>query len=302
MDAEAPVRLGWYSYLNCLPLRAFWRTKVAVNEVIAPPDQLAEMMLQGQVDVAPISLIEYLRAADSLQPLPVAAIGSDGPVMSCVLVTRRDPEELEGRVVALSTASRTSVTLARILLSNDAGVRPVYQSGTGNTMDLLRGADAAVIIGDEALAAHERPPAGTKVVDLGSWWRRWAGAPMVFAVWAARAEIVASRQKQVCALGTALARAAEEARLRTGALVLPPSASRPIKPATLRQYFRVLDYRLGPDQVNGIRRFAEEAMRDGALPSGREVLERVERICPTRPISLLDERHQERVLELGRPL
>ena len=52
------------------------------------PDRLNDMLVAGELDIGPISLVEYLRHADDLVLLPDVAVGSDGPVLSVNLVSQ----------------------------------------------------------------------------------------------------------------------------------------------------------------------------------------------------------------------
>ena len=56
------IRLGRISYVNMAPV--FHRLEYDVDEVIGVPTELNRMLLDGQIDIAPISSIEYARHAD----------------------------------------------------------------------------------------------------------------------------------------------------------------------------------------------------------------------------------------------
>ena len=60
------------------------------------PDRLSAALVAGDLDIGPISLVEYLRHADELLLLPDLAVGSDGPVLSVNLVSTRPLAELDG--------------------------------------------------------------------------------------------------------------------------------------------------------------------------------------------------------------
>src|SRR5262249_58413046 len=90
------------------------------------PDRLNTALVAGDLDIGPISLVEYLRHADELLLLPDLAVGSDGPVLSVVMVSTVEPERLDGRRVALGSTSRTGVLLAQMLLESRHGVHPEY--------------------------------------------------------------------------------------------------------------------------------------------------------------------------------
>ena len=58
------IRLGRISYVNMAPV--FHRLNAEVEEVTGVPTELNAMLLDGQLDVAPISSIEYARHASAL--------------------------------------------------------------------------------------------------------------------------------------------------------------------------------------------------------------------------------------------
>ncbi|MEU6942487.1 menaquinone biosynthesis protein, partial [Streptomyces rubiginosohelvolus] len=146
------------------------------------------------LDIGPVTLVEYLRNADDLVAFPDIAVGCDGPVMSCVIVSQLPLEQLDRARVALGSTSRTSVRLAQLLLAERYGVRPDYYTCPPDLGLMMQEADAAVLIGDAALRAnlHDAPRLGLQVHDLGAMWKEWTGLPFVFAVWAARKDFLAA--------------------------------------------------------------------------------------------------------------
>ena len=80
-------RVGHIQFLNCLPL--YWglaHTGALLDVELTKdtPDRLNDALVAGELDIGPISLVEYLRHADELLVLPDLAVGSDGPVLSVV--------------------------------------------------------------------------------------------------------------------------------------------------------------------------------------------------------------------------
>jgi chorismate dehydratase len=195
-------RVGHIQFLNCLPL--YWglgRTGSLVDLDLTKdnPDHLNDALVAGQLDIGPISCVEYLRHADQLTLLPDIAVGSDGPVMSCVIISELPLTELDGRRVALGSTSRTSVRLAQLLLAERFGVAPDYYTCPPDLSAMMQEADAAVLIGDAALRAslHDAPRLGLNVYDLGAMWKDWTGLPFVFAVFAARRDYLAHAETTV---------------------------------------------------------------------------------------------------------
>src|SRR5579859_2413809 len=192
VTASARPRVGHIQFLNCLPI--YWGlvqsgALLDVDLTKDTPDRLNDMLVAGELDIGPISLVEYLRNADQLVLLPDLAVGSDGPVLSVNLVSQAPLAALDGRRVALGSTSRTSVLLARMWLAEVHGVHPDYFVCPPDLTSMLFEADAALLIGDAALrATYDAPRRGLDVYDLGQVWHDWTGLPMVFAVWAARRE------------------------------------------------------------------------------------------------------------------
>src|SRR5690348_163190 len=161
------VRLGRISYVNMAPV--FYRLDAEVEEVQGVPTDLNARLLAGDLDIAPISSIEWARNADRLRILPRLCVGSEGAVDSIQLVSRKPLEQV--RTVAVTPESATSVVLTKVLLPEAEHV-PLGEE-----------ADAKMLIGDAALQSAFEDP--TPHHDLGRMWLERTGLPMVFAVFAA---------------------------------------------------------------------------------------------------------------------
>ncbi|GAB3948251.1 hypothetical protein GCM10027614_44980 [Micromonospora vulcania] len=91
-ERTARPRVGHIQFLNCLPI--YWglmRSGALIDVDLhkASPDQLNAALVAGDLDIGPISLVEYLRHADELLLLPDLAVGSDGPVLSVNVVSTK---------------------------------------------------------------------------------------------------------------------------------------------------------------------------------------------------------------------
>ena len=111
-----PIRIGAVSYLNAKPLY-YWLHQYApqVKLSMDVPSRLAEQLAAGELDVALIPSVEYLRGASrGYEIIPGFAIAARGPVRSVKLFSRVPWERIER--LALDAGSRTSQVLARIWL------------------------------------------------------------------------------------------------------------------------------------------------------------------------------------------
>ncbi|MEU5214251.1 menaquinone biosynthesis protein [Streptomyces sp. NPDC020742] len=264
-------RVGHIDFLNCLPL--FWglaRSGSLLDMDLRrdSPDGLNDALVAGKLDIGPISLLEFLKHADELVALPGIAIGSDGPVQSCVIVSQVPLDRLDGEPVALGSTSRTSVRLAELLFAESVGVRPRYVVRPPHLADMMKEAKAAVVIGDAALRAslHEAPRLGLEVHDLGRMWRDWTGLPFVFAVFAARKDFLAREPETVRGVHHALLASRDLSLAEVTEVCRQAARWEPFDAQTLEHYYTTaLDFRLGERQLAGI---AEFARRVGGGPAG----------------------------------
>jgi len=254
-------RVGHIQFLNCLPLYWGMVNSGALLDVDLhrdTPDRLSDRLVDGDLDIAPISVVEYLKHDSSLRLLPDIAVGSDGPVMSCVIVSQVPLKELDGGVVALGSTSRTTLELAKMVLEERVGVRPRYFTCPPDLTAMMIEAQAAVLIGDAALRAtlHDGPRLGLEVHDMGAAWHDWTGLPMVFAVWAARAEFAAAHPGIAKDVHSAFVRSRELSLSRVDEVAESAARWEDFDAATLVRYFTTLDFSLGERQLAGLTEFA----------------------------------------------
>jgi chorismate dehydratase len=239
----ALVRLGRISYVNMAPV--FYRLDAAVDEVPGVPTELNARLLAGEIDVAPISSIEYARHAERLRILPRLCVSSEGAVDSIQLVSRLPLERV--RSIAVTPESATSAVLVKVLLPEAEHV-PLDQE-----------ADARLLIGDAALKSAFEDP--TPHHDLGRLWLERTGLPMVFAVWAAPEPLV----EGLAELEDALVSSVRLARAEPERLAYEASERYGYPAGFLARYFEKLRYRFGPRERAGLYTFLELAHDAGEL-------------------------------------
>jgi chorismate dehydratase len=254
-------RVGHIQFLNCLPI--YWglvRSGALLDVDLRrdTPDRLSDRLVAGDLDIAPISVVEYLRHASELTLLPDLAVGSDGPVMSCVLVSQLPLQDLDGELVTLGSTSRTTIELAKMILEEQVGVRPRYLTCPPDLPAMMLEGPAAVLIGDAALRAtlHDGPRLHLDVHDMGAAWHDWSGLPMVFAVWAARRSFATDHPGLVKDVHDAFVRSRELSLARVDEVAASAAQWEDLDAETLVRYFRALDFSLGDRQLAGLAEFA----------------------------------------------
>ncbi|MER7651551.1 MULTISPECIES: menaquinone biosynthetic enzyme MqnA/MqnD family protein [Streptomyces] len=265
-------RVGHIQFLNCMPL--YWglaRTGTLLDLELTKdtPEKLSEQLVRGDLDIAPVTLVEFLRAADDLVAFPDLAVGCDGPVMSCVIVSQKPLEELDGARVALGSTSRTSVRLAQLLLAEKIGVTPDYYTCPPDLGLMMQEAEAAVLIGDAALRAnlHDAPRLGLQVHDLGQMWKDWTGLPFVFAVWATRRDYLEREPLVVRKVHEAFLASRDLSLEEVGKVAEQAARWESFDEQVLERYFTTLDFRFGPDQLRGVAEFARRTGETTGYPA-----------------------------------
>ncbi|MHB9004094.1 MAG: menaquinone biosynthetic enzyme MqnA/MqnD family protein [Coriobacteriia bacterium] len=262
-------RLGHIQFINCLPLY-YGMVKsgdllLDVELVKAAPADLATRLLEGELDLAPIPAIEYARHAERFLLLPDIAISSDGEVQSILLISKVPAEELTGRTVALTNTSRTSQVLARVLLEKRWDTSPAYVEMPPDLPAMLRDADAALLIGDEAIRTYWEQPEGLFTYDLGTEWTRWTGLPMVYAVWAVRADYSRANPEAVAAVSDALSGSLDYCRAHLEDISEYAARYESFTSDKFLSYFDALKFRFEPRYREGLTRYLTEAVAIGQL-------------------------------------
>jgi len=266
------LRVGAVPYLNTKPLVAGIEGGRGVELRLAVPSQLPDLLERGELDVALIPSIEYLRGRPFFV-VPDTSIASRGAVES-VLLFLRVPRVRDIKRVALDESSLTSSTLVRIILQERYGLRlsSVEYIPWPRNQDINdTQADAVLVIGDNAMkmaisrGTLQRAPttAVCPTLDLGAEWKALTGLPFVYALW------VTSKKGLV----DSTRRLLNEAK-RRGLAALPEIARREAKRLGLEPGFclRYLSenicYELGEEEIAGLRQFYRYALSMGLASEG----------------------------------
>lgn len=262
----AVLRVGAVSYLNAKPLY-YHLTEFApdVALVMDLPSRLADRLAEGELDVALIPSVEYLRGAErGYQIVPGFAIAARGAVRSVKLFSRVPLPEIDR--LALDAGSRTSHVLAQVWLDACHGVRPARIELLPAGVPVQEStADAVVLIGDRAMKVSDEH--FHTVVDLAAAWQELTGLPFVFALWVVRAGV------DLGSLPEALARSRAEGFAHAHELALAHGPALGLDVATCYDYLtRVLSYALGDPEIAGLERFARMAAARGLAPKGVDLV------------------------------
>jgi predicted solute-binding protein len=253
------VRLGAVSYLNVQPLVAGLDSDPDVSLRFDVPSVCARLLNEGAIDLGMVPSITWLdRPGDRI--VPGVCIGSEGPVASVALFTRRDMTTV--RTVALDASSRTSAALVRILCRRYFAIDPVFLTQPPDVSAMLAKADAALLIGDPALFLDYRA-LGLQKIDLGALWSGMTGLPFVWAFWSGRED--AASEATVRRLQVAAAQGARSVDAIAAAYCRGATEREPVARRYLRDH---MSYGLGPREVEGLRTYFQEVAALGLVTGG----------------------------------
>jgi chorismate dehydratase len=253
------VRLGAVGYLNARPLVYGLEQDPRFDLRYDIPAECARLLHAHQIDVGLIPTIEYLRGPGPYALVPGPAVTSRGPVASVAVYTRREPRDI--RTIAMDNSSRTSVALSMVLLRREFCITPEQVSMAPNLEAMLARADAALIIGDEALFL-DHAAADARKIDLGELWTASTGLPFVYAFWAGWPNALSPEHV------SSLRRARDEGVAHAddvAAAYYPDDAGRQ---AVASRYLRDnIRYVLDADELEGLRTFYRYAAEAGLVSS-----------------------------------
>ena len=283
------LRISVVQYLNTAPLvRGFTHGPLQDKYELSftVPSQCAEALRTGAVDVAIIPAIEYQRIP-GLVVLPDLSIASKERVRSLLVVSKSPIREV--RHLALDRSSRSTQALTRILCEDRWNIAPEFTQATPDVAEMLRSAEAALLIGDPALRLaiqaeqHVTPGRDGEWICSGAqvglpqtpklhlydvvheWWQL-TERPAVLAVWAARPEVATSELV-----------ADFSASLAFGLARLPGICSEAARELQLPEkelslYLRTnIDYSLDAENLKGLNEFFTRAARLALIPQANPV-------------------------------
>jgi chorismate dehydratase len=198
-----PLRISASSYSNTAPLvwSFLYGSSHGKVEIILDnaPARSAELLSQGRVDAALVPVIAS-QSIPNVKLIPNVCVGARERVRSVCLVTReRDLQDV--RSVSLDTSSRTSVVLTKIIFREFLGFEPEWRPASPDIDAMLAESDAALLIGDPALALSKDEgerrkdesddldssfilhPSSLQTFDLAELWHHHTGLGFVFAMW-----------------------------------------------------------------------------------------------------------------------
>ncbi|WP_068617093.1 menaquinone biosynthesis protein [Paenibacillus tuaregi] len=266
-NRENNILIGQIDYTNVWPVFHHFSPETLsqkVNMVAEVPALLNRRMLEGTLDMSPISSFAYGVGYERFLLLPGMSVSARNAVNSILLFSRKPLEEVVNGRIALTNTSATSVNLLKIIVEKAYGGAPEYWDSAPNLEAMMEHSDAALLIGDHAIRASWQDH-GYIVTDLGEIWKKWTGYGMTFAVWTVQRTFAEQHGEFLSEVTSAFLKS-KQLSLRD----LEPLVHRALKEiggtaSYWRHYFSNLCYDFGDEQQAGLALYFKYAYEIGLL-------------------------------------
>ncbi len=267
--STSPLRMGRIDYLNVLPVYYALESGDIPHDyelVYGPPAELNNLMAEGKMLLSSTSCVEYAKRPERYLILPNLAIGSNGPVQSVLLFSRRPIERLGGQTILASRETHTSVTLMRLFFQQYYAMPVQWRTGSATAeVNSENPPEAFLAIGDEALRLR-RHNAYPYVLDLAELWTTWTGLPFVFALWVVERKVL---EQVVLAESPAalLSRSRDFGAAHMDTILAVAQQRYNMTKEELQEYFAGLHYSLGAEEQAGLQLFYAKLAEAGIIPA-----------------------------------
>lgn len=279
-STQARIRVAAIGFLNPAPLmwdfehpphNAELAKRYAIESML--PSECADRLASGGADIGLVPIASLARNPE-LRILPGCTIASKNEVRSLQLVRRATQPLAALRSVAADTASRTTVTYARLLFHAWGNPEVPFLPMRADLDAMLHHADAAIVIGDPALMALEERAnreerTGEELVyrDIAAEWEALTGLPFVSAVWGAAPAPASGPDFLTPRVVDDFMRSRDNGLANIETIVAEWTRRIPLTEHAIRSYLtHNIHYVLDEECVAGMRGFFRKAADLGVLP------------------------------------
>lgn len=261
------IRIGRIDFTNVWPIFYFFdhhSLRDQAEIVSRVPTELNRSMREGTIDIAAISAFAYGASADQYMLYPDLSVSALGPVNSILLFLKRPFEQAIHGTIALPSTSATSTNLLKIILNRFYDADPTYVTTAPSLDQMLERADAALLIGDDAIRADWSNRSYARI-DLGELWYQWTGRWMTFAVWAVARSSLDRDASTVEAVFRAFQESKRIGMLRRSEIVEGARHRFGGTSEYWERYFDQLSYDFGQPQRDGLQLYFQYANELGLI-------------------------------------
>jgi len=265
------IRLGQVDYINYLPVYHALEEGVIpleVKLVKGTPTRLNRMFLNGDLEAAPISTIEYARNFNRCFILPELSMSADGRVSSILLFSKIPVTELEGKKVCLTESSSTSVALLKVLFDHYYHVDVQFETTDPDLSKMMERADGALLTGDDAMLARQRiinSDRPYQITDLGEAWKKFTGERMIYTVWAVLKTHVENNPEKVALINETLLKSREIGLNEVHNIISKARKKTGLPVHVIEDYFNIIKHDFNEEHRKALLTFYDYAYKSGLI-------------------------------------
>jgi len=269
------LRIGRIPYANLFPVFYYLDSKCDQTNyrfTKGVPSRLNKLLRDGKLDISPSSSIEYLRNRNRYLILPFFSISSSGPIDSILLFSKIPLNEMEGKTIALSSESETSVVLLKIILKEFLSIKCKFRTvKIRSVKSALSSFPAFLLIGDTAMKEAKKAvedyglqvtgknSKSPYIYDLAELWHIHTGLPFVFALWIVRKKVISEKKDLIMKLSIDLINANRYASGKLDFIANKFPKNKWLNEKSLVSYWKKISYNLTYKHMQGLRLFEKYA-------------------------------------------
>ena len=143
--------------------------------------QNAVRLREGEIEIGLISSLDYALKKESWQIVPHLCVASKNKIKHVQLFFKKGLKDI--KTVAVDKNAASELFLLKILMREKFLISPDYIEMESDLENMLVDAEAALLVGDQALNNYK---ANRNRIDLNDEWTDLTGLPFVYAFWAGR--------------------------------------------------------------------------------------------------------------------
>jgi chorismate dehydratase len=269
------LRIGKIQYANLFPIFHYLDKRCDISRyrfIKGVPSHLNKLLREDKLDISPSSSIEYLRNKSKYLLLPCFSISSFGPIKSILLFSKYPLNELDGKLIAVSSESETSSMLLKIILKDFLSLNCRFKSVNDRSVKkALSTFSAVLLIGDTALVeANKLSSSGNRhtvpgIYDLGELWYKYTGLPFVFALWVVKNKTIQLKKELVKTLSDDLIDARKYAVSSFSSIAKDAPQRKWFSEKELVEYWELISYDFTEKHLEGLKLFDKYAARKKAV-------------------------------------
>jgi len=261
------VYMGKISYINASPV--FYGLDHGLlppwlKMVSDVPSVLNQKLITGQIKISPISAAFYAMNHRELLLLPDLSISCNGRVLSVILASNYEIDNLEGKKVMFSQDSASAASFLKMIF-NQRKVSPLYEVGSVTHCQMVsKSVDAVLVIGDTALK-HPWGQAFKYRIDLGQLWYEMTQLPFVFAVWAVRRSFAEKYPSRVKEIHNLLLESKRQGYQHIDKVIEAGKNKLNLEQLVIKEYFDLLYCDLDGQKIKAMQLFFDSLLDQGIL-------------------------------------